>query len=145
MITLANEEQALAQFINSITNFGLCFGLALVFFIVFKFIYVMVTPQDEWKLIKEEKNTAAAVSLGGALVGYTIAIASAASNSVGMTDFMMWGVVALLAQIAGFFIVRIFMMPKIVSRIENNEIPAAVVLAAVSISVGLLNAACMTY
>ncbi|WP_243464956.1 DUF350 domain-containing protein [Photorhabdus temperata] len=57
----------------------------------------------------------------------------------------MWGVVALLAQIAGFFMVRVFMMPKIVSRIENNEIPAAVVLAAVSISVGLLNAACMTY
>ncbi|ERT11460.1 DUF350 domain-containing protein [Photorhabdus temperata] len=145
MITLADEEQALTQFIDSVTNFGLCFGLALVFFIVFKFIYVMVTPQDEWKLIKEEKNTAAAVSLGGALVGYTIAIASAASNSIGVIDFVMWGVVALLAQIAGFFMVRVFMMPKIVSRIENNEIPAAVVLAAVSISVGLLNAACMTY
>ncbi|WP_243464948.1 hypothetical protein [Photorhabdus temperata] len=56
MITLADEEQALTQFIDSVTNFGLCFGLALVFFIVFKFIYVMVTPQDEWKLIKEEKK-----------------------------------------------------------------------------------------
>ncbi|OCQ53972.1 hypothetical protein Ppb6_00697 [Photorhabdus australis subsp. thailandensis] len=145
MITLANEEQALTQFIDGVANFGLCFGLALVFFIVFKFVYVMVTPQDEWKLIKEEKNTAAAISLGGALVGYSIAIASAASNSLGVTDFVMWGIVALLAQIAGFFMVRLFMMPKIVSRIENNEIPAAVVLAAVSISIGLLNAACMTY
>lgn len=120
-------------------------GWRWFFFIVFKFIYTIITPHDEWKLIKQEKNSAAAISLGGALVGYSIAIASAASNSVGVIDFVMWSVVALLAQIAGFFMVRIFMMPKIVSRIENNEVPAAIVLAAVSISVGLLNAACMTY
>ncbi|PQQ29767.1 DUF350 domain-containing protein [Photorhabdus hindustanensis] len=145
MITLENEEQAFSQFMHGVGNFGLCFGLALVFFIVFKFIYTIITPHDEWKLIKEEKNSAAAISLGGELIGYSIAIASAASNSVGVIDFVMWSVVALLAQIVGFFMVRIFMMPKIVSRIENNEIPAAVVLAAVSVSVGLLNAACMTY
>ncbi|MEF1300578.1 DUF350 domain-containing protein, partial [Vibrio owensii] len=96
-------------------------------------------------LIKEEKNVSAAVALGGALVGYAIAIASAASNSVGIIDYAMWGSIALVAQVGGFFVVRAVMMPKIVQRIENDEVPAAVVLASVSIAIGLLNAACMTY
>ena len=53
--------------------------------------------------------------------------------------------VALVAQTLAFLIVRFVFMPKIVSRIENNEVSAGVILAAVSISVGMLNAACMTY
>jgi putative membrane protein len=36
-------------------------------------------------------------------------------------------------------------MPKIAERIEQNEVSAGIMLAALSIAVGLLNAACMTY
>ena len=145
MIELANESEAMTAFMNGITAFTGYFGLSLVFLVVFKLIYMWTTPHDEWKLIKEEKNVSAAIALAGAIVGYAIAIAGAASNSVGIIDFAMWGAVALVAQVSGFFIVRALMMPKIVERIENDEVPAAVVLASVSIAVGLLNAACLTY
>lgn len=145
MIELANESEAMTAFMEGITAFTGYFGLSLAFLIVFKMIYMWTTPHDEWKLIKEEKNISAAIALGGAIVGYAIAISGAASNSVGIIDYAMWGAVALVAQVSGFFIVRALMMPKIVQRIENNEIPAAVVLASVSIAVGLLNAACLTY
>ncbi|EPR7484097.1 DUF350 domain-containing protein [Vibrio alginolyticus] len=145
MIELQNESVAMAQFMEGITSFSGYFGLSLLFLVGFKFIYMMVTPHDEWHLIKEKKNVSAAIALGGALVGYAIAIASAASNSVGIMDYAMWGCIALVAQVGGFFIVRALMMPKIVQRIESDEVPAAVVLACVSIAIGLLNAACMTY
>ncbi|CAH7370453.1 putative membrane protein [Vibrio crassostreae] len=145
MIELANESEAMTAFMEGITAFTGYFSLSLVFLVVFKLIYMWTTPHDEWKLIKEEKNVSAAIALGGAIVGYAIAIAGAASNSVGIIDYAMWGAVALIAQVSGFFIVRALMMPKIVQRIENDEVPAAVVLASVSIAVGLLNAACLTY
>lgn len=145
MIELANESEAMTAFMEGITAFTGYFGLSLVFLVVFKLIYMWTTPHDEWKLIKEEKNVSAAIALAGAIVGYAIAIAGAASNSVGIIDFAMWGAVALVAQVSGFFIVRALMMPKIVERIENDEVPAAVVLASVSIAVGLQNAACLTY
>lgn len=145
MIELANESEAMTAFMEGITAFTGYFGLSLAFLIVFKLIYMWTTPHDEWKLIKEEKNVSAAIALGGAIVGYAIAISGAASNSVGIIDYAMWGAVALAAQVSGFFIVRALMMPKIVQRIENDEVPAAVVLASVSIAVGLLNAACLTY
>ncbi|MDF5356365.1 DUF350 domain-containing protein, partial [Vibrio parahaemolyticus] len=60
-------------------------------------------------------------------------------------DFMVWGVVAMLAQIIAFAIVRFILLPKVAERIEKDELPAGIVLAAVSVSVGVLNAACMTY
>ncbi|MGL4957564.1 MAG: DUF350 domain-containing protein, partial [Plesiomonas sp.] len=60
-------------------------------------------------------------------------------------DFIVWGIVAMLAQVIAFLIVRFGFMPSFAERITNNETGAAILMASMSISVGLLNAACMTY
>ncbi|MEZ8143342.1 hypothetical protein A1OO_09870 [Enterovibrio norvegicus FF-33] len=129
----------------SLGSFALYLGLSILFLMIFKFVYIRITPYDEWQLLKEENNIAAALTLSGAFIGYSLAIASAASNSVNLLDFAIWGVVALVAQILAFLIVRYGFMPKLVERIQNNEIPAGIVMGSMSISIGLLNAACMTY
>ena len=51
------------------------------------------------------------------------------------------GTLALLA----FAFLRFTFMPKIAERINDDEVSAGIMLGGVSISVGLLNAACMTY
>jgi putative membrane protein len=135
----------LANSLAGLGSFFLYFLMSLAFLMLFKFVYVRITPHDEWKLVKEDKNIAAAIALAGSIIGYSIAIASAASNSVNLIDFAVWGIVALLAQLIAFVIVRFGFMPKIVERIEAGEIPAGILMAATSVSVGLLNAACMTY
>ncbi|MDY6974796.1 MAG: DUF350 domain-containing protein [Pseudomonadota bacterium] len=126
-------------------NFALYFGLSIVFLFIFKLVYALVTPHDEWKLVKEEKNVAAAIGFGGAIIGFAIALGSAASNSVAVVDFAIWALVAVVAQSLAFAILRFSFMPKIAERINNNEVSAGVMLASMSIAVGLLNAACMTY
>lgn len=135
----------LANSLAGLGSFFLYFLMSLAFLMLFKFVYVRITPHDEWKLVKEDKNIAAAIALAGSIIGYCIAIASAASNSVNLIDFAVWGIVALLAQLIAFVIVRFGFMPKIVERIEAGEVPAGILMAATSVSVGLLNAACMTY
>lgn len=131
--------------LTGILHFSAYFGLSLVLLIAFKFLYALVTPQDEWKLIREDKNTAAAIGFGGAILGFAIALGGAASNSVSLVDFATWALIALIAQLLAFAIIRFFFMPRIVSRIEDGEISAGVMLAATTISVGVLNAACMSY
>ncbi|WNJ94897.1 DUF350 domain-containing protein [Vibrio ruber] len=126
-------------------NFSLYFVISLAFLILFKLIYVRITPYDEWKLVKDDKNTAAAIALSGSMIGFSLALAGAASNAVNLVDFCVWSLVALIAQIIAFLVVRFGFMPKLAERIEGGEIPAAILMAAMSISVGLLNAACMTY
>ncbi len=131
--------------LTGISNFALYFGISIVFLVVFKGVYGLATPHAEWKLIKEEKSSAAAIGFGGAIIGFSIALASAVSNSADLIDFAVWGLIALVAQVISFSIVRFIFMPKITSRIENNEVSAGIVLGATNIAVGFINAACMTY
>jgi len=133
------------QSLAGLDNFALYFGLSIVFLFIFKLVYALVTPHDEWKLVKEDKNVAAAIGFGGAIIGFAIALGSAASNSVAVVDFVIWALVAVVAQSLAFAILRFSFMPKIAERINNNEVSAGVMLASMSIAVGLLNAACMTY
>ncbi|MDP5029523.1 MAG: DUF350 domain-containing protein [Paraglaciecola sp.] len=131
--------------IAGLGNFALYFAISIALLFVFKIIYAFVTPHDEWKLVKEDKNVAAAVGFGGAMIGFSIALAGAATNSLSLIDFIIWGIVAILAQSVAFALLRFTFMPKIAERINQNEVSAGTMLAAMSISVGLLNAACMTY
>lgn len=131
--------------IAGLSNFALYFAVSIVLLFVFKIMYAFITPHDEWKLVKEDKNQAAAVGFGGAIIGFSIALAGAASNSASLVDFVVWGVVAMIAQSIAFGLLRFTFMPRIADRIDQNEVSAGTILAAVSISVGLLNAACMSY
>lgn len=126
-------------------NFALYFGSAIALLFLFKIIYAFVTPHNEWQLIKEQQNTAAAVAFGGAVVGFAIAVGGAVSNSVAYIDFIVWALVALVAQLLAFVILKLTFMPKISERIEKNETSAGVILGLVSVAVGILNAACMSY
>ena len=135
--------EAFEPLLNGLLNFALYFGLSLVALLLFKFLYTLFTPYDDWALVKNQ-NSAAACALSGAVIGYSIALGSAASNSVSLMDFAVWAVVALIAQIIAYFVVRMF-MPLISQRIQDNEVPAGIALGAVSIAIGILNAASLTY
>ncbi|MET1219692.1 MAG: DUF350 domain-containing protein [Glaciecola sp.] len=126
-------------------SFAAYFISALVLLFVFKLLYTLVTPHDEWTLIKDGQNTAAAIAFGGAVLGFCVALAGAIANSETYIDFLIWAAIALLAQLLAFAALRFTFMPKIAERIENAEMSAGTMLASVSVGVGLLNAACMTY
>ena len=135
----------MTELLSNIGNFALYFGSAIALLFLFKVVYALVTPHDEWLLIKDQQNTAASIAFGGAIVGFAIAVGGAASNSVAYLDFVVWAVMALVAQLLAFVILKLTFMPKISERIENNETSAGVMLGLVSVAVGILNAACMSY
>ena len=117
-------------------------GTAIALVLVYVVIYMWVTPHDEIGLIREN-NAAAAIAFGGSLIGFCLPLASAIANSASLMDCVIWGGVALVVQIAIFFVVRL-PVSKISERIEKNEISSGVWLGAASIAGGILNAASMT-
>lgn len=125
------------------TAFIIAFVAAVLFFVAFKFVYQMVTPYHERTLIRQG-NTAAAVALGGALIGYVLPLASALSHTVSLPEFAAWALLAGVIQIVSFIVVSRLVYRALASRIEAGELAAAVYIASISIGVGLLNAACMT-
>lgn len=46
----------IADLLAGFPNFLLYFSVSIVFVLAFKFVYVRLTPYDEWHLIKEEKK-----------------------------------------------------------------------------------------
>lgn len=124
--------------------FILAFVAAGGFTLIFKALYRLITPHDEGKLIREG-NPAAAITLGGALLGYVIPLASALANTHSLPEFVAWAILAGVIQIVTFWIVRKVAMPDISARIERGEVSSALYLMMISIVVGILNAACMTY
>ncbi|MGB3726013.1 MAG: DUF350 domain-containing protein [Glaciecola sp.] len=137
--------EVISDSLQGLGNFAIYFIVSIVLFFIFKLLYAFVTPHDEWKLVKEQQNTAAAIGFGGAMIGFAIALAGAASASAFFVDYVIWAVVAMFAQVFAFLLLRFTFMPLIAERIDNNEVSAGIILASVSISVGLLNAACMSY
>ena len=130
-------------FQHGATAFIIAFAAAIAFFVAFKFIYQIVTPYHERDLIRQG-NAAAAVGLGGALIGYVLPLASALSHTVSLPEFAAWALLAGVIQIVAFVVVSRVVYKALAARIEAGEMAAGVYLASISIGVGLLNAACMT-
>ena len=117
--------------------------LSLVLLAAFSWLYDKVTPYNEMQLIRDG-NTAAAIAYSGAVIGLALPLGSAVAHSVNPVDMLIWGVVALAVQVLVYFLVR-RLLPQLNDHIPENRIAPAVLLAAMSLAAGIINAACLTY
>lgn len=118
------------------------FAVAIVAMILFVAIYTAITPFWEVTLIREG-NTAAAISLGGAILGYTCPLAQAVAQSGSLPDMLLWSAVALVAQLLAYGVTRLI-LPRLAADVKAGKIAPAIFLAALSIATGILNAAAMS-
>jgi len=119
------------------------FGSGIVLLFLFAALYTMVTPQKELTLVRAG-NSAAATAYLGALLGFSLPLASAAANSVSIVDFAIWAVVGAVIQLLAFGLAAVLhgSLPK---RITEGDMSAGLWAGGIALVVGLLNAACMTY
>lgn len=129
--------------LQGIPAFLAYFMIGYVLVLLFTLLYTWITPHHEWTLLKQN-NRSAAIAFGMSIVGFTIPLASAAINAVGLLDYVLWGLVALIAQLVTFFTVRLY-IPKLSERVSNDELATGVFLGCAALATGILNAACMTY
>jgi putative membrane protein len=119
------------------------FAAALVLTILFVLAYTAVTPHREIDLISKG-NRAAALALGMSVIGFALPLSSAIYHSAGLIDVVIWGIVALVAQLAAFYLAQ-FAVPKLAEAIVRDEPAAGLWVGCISIAAGLINAACMSY
>ncbi len=118
------------------------FSLTMLMLGLGAIIYVLVTPYHEIKLIKQG-NSAAALSLSGALIGMGIPLSVAMAGSVNAFDILVYGAVSLVLQLAAYRVTD-FVLKGIPERIENGEISAAITMVGIKISISLINAAAVS-
>lgn len=128
---------------QTLPNFLIYLAVASGLLAGFTAIYLWVTPYAELALIRRG-NAAAAINFAASLLGFTLPLASLVAHAVNVVDMALWALVAAVVQIVAHFIVRA-LIPGFAERIEDANIAVATFAAGISLSLGVLNAACMTY
>src|SRR5258707_2539395 len=113
-----------------------CTGVFAV--VLYLLVYMRITPHDEFKLIRDNVPSAA-ISLGLSLLGFVLPVVSAIIHSANVVDCLIWSVIALIVQVAGYFAVRI-PDPNLSGRIAAGELAAAIWLGLASLAAGALHA-----
>jgi putative membrane protein len=108
----------------------------------FSLVYTWTTPFDEMTLIRQG-NVAAALTLGGALVGFSLTVASGLVHTDALGSFLGWSAAAAAVQLLTYILVtRLLHMSK--EHIEGNNVAFGALLAAISISVGAVSAGALS-
>ncbi|WP_345819139.1 DUF350 domain-containing protein [Methylobacterium fujisawaense] len=129
--------------VSGLPDFLLYLGTATGLIGLYLLIYTLATAHNEVALIHRDV-TAAAIALGGSLLGFTLPLAVAIYNARSLLDCLIWGLIALVIQIAIYWLVRLA-VPDLSRRIEEDRAAAALLLGAASLAGGVVNAAAMTY
>lgn len=126
----------------AILNYLIHLLLAALLLAAFFVIYTRVTPANEVLLIRQG-NQAAALSLGGALIGFSITVGSALMHTANYQEFFAWAFGAMVVQVLAYAITtRVLNMAK--DQIEGNNSAFGGLLGAISISIGVINGACIS-
>jgi putative membrane protein len=132
----------IANYLSTLPAFAMYFAASVALLVAFLFAYTQFTPHRERDLIRAG-NTAAAMAVSGAALGFVLPLASVIIHSHSLIDMVLWGVVALVVQIATFLAIRAI-LPGLADRIAAGQAASGATVGAFSVCVGILNAACMS-
>ena len=102
-------------------------------------VYALMSPHREMAEIRDG-NTAAAVSFGGVLIGLAAPLAFSLAASTSIEELALWGVAIVAVQLLLFRLVD-FVLKGLPQRVQEGEIPAAVVLVSAKLACALVLAA----
>lgn len=128
--------------------FAQYFGACLVALLAFVLLYTLITPQNEFALIRVG-NTAAAISFAGALIGFVLPLASVMIHAHGLVDLAIWSAIGLVVQLLAFVLAAVILVgvsdirARIRERFDVNDVAAGTFLGVFSLIIGILNAAAM--
>jgi len=105
-------------------------------------VYISITPHKELALVRDG-NTAAAVSLGGAVVGLALPLSFCLAFAVSASDIIVWGAVTLGFQLAAFFIAD-FVLRDLSKRIAEGQMSSAIFLVSIKLATAFVNAAAIS-
>lgn len=130
---------------NLILNFLMYLGVGTILLAIGTIAFVVSTKEKEFSLIKNG-NKAAALSLGGKIFGLALGLGSSVANSVNVLDMVIWGIIAIIAQIILYYIAEVVTKKFSISEaIEKNNTAVGTLLLILSLSIGWIIAQCMTY
>ncbi len=115
---------------------------ACVLLAVFLFAYTRLTPYREIELIRAGK-LAPAISLGGALLGFSLTLASSIEHNDSLGMFIVWALAAMVVQALAYALLSRAIAGR-AEALEADDVAMCALMGSVALAVGLVNAACLS-
>ncbi|MAT87808.1 MAG: hypothetical protein CL532_04590 [Aestuariivita sp.] len=115
------------------------FVVAILILLSGVFIYVKTSAWNDLELIRSG-NLSASISLGGAFLSLSIPLSASLTASLSVPSIIIWGVTAVIIQLICDRLASL-VIGDLSSRIENNDISAAVFVLGIKLSVAMINSA----
>lgn len=132
--------------LEAVLSFLAHFGVGILLMALGLTVFAFTTKFSEVKLIKEG-NIAVALKLWGKAIGLGIVIYTVWAGSVNLLDAFIWGLVGIATQVIAYWIVEYGLTPNtnLAEEVEKGNLAVGLSLFSISIVVGLLVAASLTY
>ena len=114
-------------------------SVTLVMLVLGTALYALLTPHKEITLIREG-NAAAAVSLGGVMVGLAIPLSVSLTASTSVIEIVIWGAATIAVQLLVFRTTDMI-LKGLPERIHEGELSAAALLVGAKLATALVLAA----
>jgi putative membrane protein len=119
----------------ALTAFLAYLSVSTALLAAFIYIYAKATPYREFTLIAHD-NVAVGIVFAGAVLGFTVPLVASIYYTRSLAEMCLWATITCVVQLIVLVGLR-----KQAKRIEEGHIASAVMVATVSLAVGLLNAA----
>jgi putative membrane protein len=133
-------NEILELFSHAPSFFGY-FVVGLFFLGAYFLAYTAATKCDEMELIRHG-NMAAAYSLIGSALGFSLPLSTAISHTASAQAFVFWALVAMVTQICTYYFLKL-VLKDVDAQIEANNPAYGILAGGVSLVVGVINAACV--
>ncbi|KJK20684.1 DUF350 domain-containing protein [Cupriavidus basilensis] len=108
---------------------------------LFLLVYTRITPHREFELIRQG-NVAAALSLGGAVLGFSLTLSASIQHNAAFSMFVLWGFGAFVVQVLAYVLVA-RALHGVSEQITADNRGMGALMGVVSLSAGIVNAACL--
>lgn len=123
-------------------------GAGLLVWLVALIVYELITPIKELEEIRKG-NVAVAINFFAVAIALALPIQSVGHSTFNPGDMLLWGGIGAVCQIVVHLIIRVFWKEtygRLVARGDEKPcIASALLLSSVSLVVGMVNAAALSY
>lgn len=136
----------ITYYLQTFDHFLIYLGTSLVLFLIGTFIFKMITPYSERALIKNG-NVAVALKLLGKMAGLVVVLQSAIRSSINLVDLALWAFIAIIVQILLHLVIEYVFTrnTNLAKEVEKGNVAVGLFLGGVSVLVGLIVAASISY
>ena len=126
----------------AIISYAIHLLTASLLLVLFFIVYTYVTTIDEILLIRQGNN-AAMLATSGAIIGFSLPVASSLLHTSSYIEFLGWAAGAMVVQVVAYAVtVRLLHISK--HHIESGNTAFGGLMGAISIAIGAINAACIS-